>query len=136
MANEEIKPLEDFDWASFEAGISAYDDKQTAELSKMYDETLTSIAENELIKGTVTAITKKEVVANIGYKSEAVVSINEFRYNPDLKVGDEVELYVEKQEDKNGQLVVSHKTAGSAPQTAPDFDQQQHQIFTSSSTSF
>ena len=111
--DKNIKPLEDFDWASFEAGITAYDDKQTKELNKLYDETLTSIAENELITGTVTAITKKEVVANIGYKSEAVVSINEFRYNPDLKVGDEIDLYVEKQEDKDGQLVVSHKAARS-----------------------
>src|SRR6056297_4281047 len=75
----------------------------------MYDQTLSTITENEVIDGTVVSMTKREVVINIGYKSEGVVSLNEFRYNPDLKVGDKVEVYVESQEDKDGQLVLSHK---------------------------
>src|SRR6056297_512231 len=77
----------------------------------MYDQTLSTITENEVIDGTVVSMTKREVVINIGYKSEGVVSLNEFRYNPDLKVGDKVEVYVESQEDKDGQLVLSHKKA-------------------------
>ncbi|MFP5471906.1 MAG: 30S ribosomal protein S1 [Bacteroidia bacterium] len=108
---KDIKPIEDFDWTSFEAGIAAYTDEQNKEMNDLYDGTLTQIAENEVVTGKVVSINKREVVVNIGYKSEGVVSINEFRYNPDLKVGDEVEILVEKQEDKNGQLVVSHKKA-------------------------
>lgn len=108
---QDIKPIEDFDWTSFEAGIAAYTDVQTKEMNELYDRTLTQIAENEVLTGKVVSLNKREVVVNIGYKSEGVVSINEFRYNPDLKVGDEVEVLVEKQEDKNGQLVVSHKKA-------------------------
>lgn len=101
----------EFDWASFEAGIDAYSEKDRAEMDEMYDNTLTQIAEKELVNGTVIAITKKEVVINIGYKSEGIVPKNEFRYNPDLKIGDPVELFIETMEDKTGQLVVSHRTA-------------------------
>ena len=100
-----------FDWDAFEADIDGYSKEERAELSKMYDGTLTQINEKEVIEGTVIAITKKEVVVNINYKSEGVVPKNEFRYNPDLKVGDKVDLYIETMEDKTGQLVVSHKTA-------------------------
>jgi small subunit ribosomal protein S1 len=100
--------IADFDWDSLEKGYKSADREA---LASRYDESLNSIAEKEVVKGTVVAITKKEVVINLGYKSEGIVPINEFRYNPDLKVGDVVEVYVETQEDKNGQLVVSHKTA-------------------------
>jgi small subunit ribosomal protein S1 len=88
-----------------------YSNAQHAEYSDIYEATLNSINEKEVLMGTVVAVTKKEVVINIGYKSEGVVAINEFRYNPDLKPGDQVEVFVESQEDKNGQLVVSHRTA-------------------------
>ena len=77
----------------------------------MYDGTLTQVEEKSLIQGSVIAITKKEVVININYKSEGVVPKNEFRYNADLKIGDTVDVYIENMEDKTGQLVVSHKTA-------------------------
>ena len=107
---EEIKPLADFDWEKAADNLG-YDSAERAELEKMYAATLTSIAENEVIDGAVVAKTKKEVVINIGYKSEGVVSAGEFRYNPDLKEGDSVEVYVEATEDKNGQLVLSHAKA-------------------------
>ncbi|SFT38246.1 SSU ribosomal protein S1P [Lishizhenia tianjinensis] len=99
----------DFDWEAL--ANEGYSLAQKAEYAETYEATLTSINEKEVIKGTVVAVTKKEVVVNIGYKSEGVVPINEFRYNPDLAVGDEVDIYVESQEDKYGQLVVSHRTA-------------------------
>jgi len=101
--------LADFDWEA--VALGGYTNTKREEYSKMYDETLNSIAEKEVVKGTVVAVTKKEVVINLGYKSEGIIPINEFRYNPDLKVGDEVEVYVESQEDKFGQLVISHRTA-------------------------
>jgi small subunit ribosomal protein S1 len=100
---------ENFDWDSFaNEGISPVAKDQYA---KKYNETLSTIAENEVIEGTVISMNNREAVINIGYKSEGVVSLNEFRYNPDLKVGDSVEVYVESQEDKKGQLVLSHKKA-------------------------
>jgi len=77
----------------------------------MYDKTLSTVAVDEVVHGTVIQMTSREVVVNIGYKSEGVVSLNEFRYNPSLKVGDTVEVYVESQEDKKGQLLLSHKKA-------------------------
>ncbi|MFN3918584.1 MAG: 30S ribosomal protein S1 [Flavobacteriales bacterium] len=101
---------EEFDWVAHEKGID-YSEKEIQNLNKLYDGTLNQIAEKQVIFGTVQSITKKEIVINLGYKSEGVVSTNEFRYNPDLKIGDSVEVYVEQQEDKSGQLVVSHKTA-------------------------
>ena len=100
----------EFDWDAL--ANDGYSDAQHSEYAEKYEETLTSIEEKEVVDGTVVALTKKEAVINIGYKSEGVVPINEFRYrDEDLKVGDEVELFIESQEDKNGQLVVSHKTA-------------------------
>lgn len=99
----------EFDWDAL--ANEGYSQAQHAEYVDAYGETLTSINEKEVIKGTVVAITDREVVVNIGYKSEGVIPINEFRYNQDLKVGDEVVVFVESQEDRNGQLVVSHKTA-------------------------
>ena len=99
----------DFDWEAL--SLDGYTQIQRSELSDKYEKTLTSINEKEVIQGTVEMITKKEVIVNIGYKSEGVVAANEFRYNPDLKVGDKVDVYVEVQEDKTGQLIVSHRTA-------------------------
>ncbi len=100
----------DFDWDSFEADDVASGVRK-AELEKMYDETLSTISEKEVIDGTVIAMNKREVVINIEFKSDGVVSRNEFRYNPDLKVGDKVEVFVESQEDSRGQLALSHKKA-------------------------
>lgn len=106
-----IKPsLDNFDWDGYEKDeLYSSDDK--VKYLGMYDETLSTVVENEVVDGTVIAMNKREVVVNIGYKSEGVVSLNEFRYDPDLKVGDKVEVYVESQEDKKGQLVLSHKKA-------------------------
>ena len=99
----------DFDWEALQ--LDGYNQIQRSEMSDRYEKTLTSINEREVIQGTVALITKKEVIINIGYKSEGVVAANEFRYNTDLKIGDLVDVYVECREDKTGQLVVSHKTA-------------------------
>ncbi|WP_462317280.1 30S ribosomal protein S1 [Marinilabilia sp.] len=103
----------DFDWDKFENGDLVEEAKgsEKQELEKLYDKTLSTISEKEVIEGKVIAMNKREVVINIGFKSDGIVSRNEFRYNPDLKVGDEVEVYVESQEDKKGQLVLSHKKA-------------------------
>ena len=110
MANEnQTMGIADFYWDALDKGGYKASDREA--LSNKYDETLSAIAEKEVVKGEVLAITKKEVVVNLGYKSEGIIPINEFRYNPDLKIADVVEVYIEQQEDKNGQLVVSHKTA-------------------------
>ena len=103
-------PSEDFDWDNI-ANDGDFKKKGKEEFEKLYDQTLSTITENEVIDGTVVSLNKREVVINIGYKSEGVVSLNEFRYNSDLKVGDKVEVYVESQENKDGQLVLSHKKA-------------------------
>ena len=101
-----------FDWDEFESDeVDGYSATERTELNKMYESTLTQIEEKSLVQGSVIAITKKEVVININYKSEGVVPKNEFRYNSDLAIGDVVDLYIENMEDKTGQLVVSHKTA-------------------------
>jgi small subunit ribosomal protein S1 len=101
---------EEFDWEAYESDELKTSPKY-AEYEAMYDKTLSTVAVDEVVKGTVIQMTNREVVINIGYKSEGVVSLNEFRYNPSLKVGDVVEVYVESQEDKRGQLVLSHKKA-------------------------
>ena len=105
-----IAPLADFDWNAFENGATESTQSHD-EQEKAYDETLGRVKENEIVDGTVISIGKREVVVNIGYKSDGIIPVNEFRYNPDLKVGDTVEVYVENQEDKRGQLVLSHKKA-------------------------
>ena len=102
---------EDFDWDVYEHGQGSYTNADVQRMDDMYDGTLNSINELEVMEGEVVALTKKEVVVNIGYKSEGVISLNEFRYNPDIKVGDKVPVYVESAEDKNGQLVLSHRLA-------------------------
>ena len=105
-----IAPLADFDWNAFENGIA--DSAQShAEQEQAYDNTLGRVNENEVVEGTVISIGKREVVVNIGYKSDGIIPVSEFRYNPDLKIGDTVEVYIENQEDKRGQLVLSHKKA-------------------------
>ena len=104
-----VQPLADFNWDEFENGTSASVSKE--ELSKAYDETLNKVSEHQVVDGTVISVDKKEVVVNIGYKSDGIIPASEFRYNPDLKVGDVVEVYVENQEDKKGQLLLSHKKA-------------------------
>lgn len=106
-----ISPNADFDWDKFENGTEAVSESAIATMDAQYESTLTSINEKEVVNGSVVAITKKEVVINVGYKSEGIVALSEFRYNPDLKIGDVVPVYVESQEDKNGQLIISHKTA-------------------------
>ncbi|MBS7372517.1 MAG: 30S ribosomal protein S1, partial [Muribaculaceae bacterium] len=109
---EELKnsPIEDFDWEAFEKGETQRE-KSQEELEKTYDKSLGSFKDHEVTEGTVISINKREVVVNIGAKSDGIIPFNEFRYNPDLKVGDKVEVYVENQEDRKGQLVLSHKKA-------------------------
>ncbi|MBQ3624324.1 MAG: 30S ribosomal protein S1 [Prevotella sp.] len=110
MSNlKNIQPLEDFNWEEFENGTAVGSSKE--ELTKAYDETLNKVNEHQVVEGKVISVDKKEVVVNIGYKSDGVISASEFRYNPDLKVGDVVEVYVENPEDKKGQLLLSHKKA-------------------------
>lgn len=100
----------DFDWDAYERG-SEMKSEDVEALEKKYADTLSSIVEKEVIDGKVIAMNKREVVVNIGFKSDGIISLNEFRYNPDLKVGDTVEVYVESQEDQQGQLSLSHKKA-------------------------
>jgi small subunit ribosomal protein S1 len=109
MSEVKNEGLQDFNWDEYEHGTSSSASKQS--LEKAYDETLSKIAEQQVVEGEVISIDKKEVVVNIGYKSDGIIPASEFRYNPDLKVGDKVEVYVENQEDKKGQLVLSHKKA-------------------------
>ncbi len=104
------EPDEDFDWDAYSSN-DTYGATKRNELEEMYNNTLAIINVSEVIDGTVVAKSSREVVVNIGYKSEGIVSLNEFRYNPDLKPGDIVEVYVENQEDKSGQLILSHKKA-------------------------
>ena len=109
METKDIKPLEGFDWEAFENdGVSAAD---KAAQKAAYEGTLNNVNDNEVVDGTITSINDREVVVNIGYKSEGIIARSEFRYAPDLKVGDTVEVYIENQEDKKGQLVLSHKKA-------------------------
>ena len=103
--------LADFDWDSIGKRDVVYKADEKKKLEELYEKTLSTVVENEVIEGTVVAMNKREVVVNIGYKSEGVISLNEFRYNPDLKIGDKVEVLVETQEDPNGQLILSHKKA-------------------------
>ena len=104
-----MQPLQDFDWEQFENGTSTNVSKE--ELDKAYDETLNKVADHQVVDGKVISVDKKEVVVNIGYKSDGIIPASEFRYNPDLKIGDVVEVYVESAEDKKGQLILSHKKA-------------------------
>lgn len=110
MSNlKNVQPLEDFNWDEFENGTNV--NANCDDLAKMYDETLNKVSEHQVTEGTVISIDKKEVIVNIGYKSDGIIPASEFRYNPDLKIGDKVEVYVENQEDRKGLLVLSHKKA-------------------------
>ena len=106
-------PIADFDWDSYEHG-QVETGKTREELMKNYDESLNTVKDKEVIEGTVIALNKREAVVNIGYKSDGIIPMSEFRYNPDLKVGDTVEVFIENQEDKKGQLILSHKKARAA----------------------
>ena len=106
-----IVPNEDFNWDSYEKGDNLSESISVEELTKTYDETLNTVKDKDVVMGTVTSMNKREVVVNIGFKSDGVVPMSEFRYDPDIKVGDQVEVYIENQEDKKGQLILSHKKA-------------------------
>ena len=110
---EEVKNVvanENFDWNAFENDLGVYD-QDKGQITEAYDKTLSNVNVGEVVEGTVTGINKREIIVNVGYKSEGIITISEFRYNPDLKVGDKIEVYVESVEDKNGQLALSHKKA-------------------------
>ena len=113
LKNSPISPLEDFDWEAFERGETQKNESYET-LEAAYDKSLGAIKDKDVTEGTVISINKREVVVNIGYKSDGIIPFNEFRYNPDLKVGDTVEVFVENQEDSKGQLVLSHKKARTA----------------------
>ncbi len=104
-------PDDEFDWDSYEKGDTVEVLESQAELEKLYDQTLSTISEKEVLEGEVIGLNKREVVINIGFKSDGIISRNEFRYNAELKIGDKVEVFVESQEDKKGQLILSHKKA-------------------------
>ncbi len=104
---------EEFDWASLEVGLDAYSEKERDKLANLYNDTLNTVSEKEVLTGTVISMNKREVVVDIGYKSDGIVNVNEFRYNPDLKIGDKVDVYIESLEDKKGQMILSHKQARS-----------------------
>ena len=110
---EEVKNVvanENFDWNAFENDLGVYD-QDKAQITEAYDKTLSNVNVGEVVEGTVTGVNKREVIVNVGYKSEGIIPVSEFRYYPDLKVGDKIEVYVESAEDKNGQLALSHKKA-------------------------
>ena len=110
MSNlKNVQPLAEFNWNEFENGSPVEVSKIT--LEKAYDETLNKVSEHQVVEGKIISIDKKEIIINIGYKSDGVIPSSEFRYDPDLKVGDTVEVYIESQEDKKGQLILSHKKA-------------------------
>ena len=106
-------PAAEFDWDAYEKG-EVLGAQSKEDLIKIYDQTLNAIKDKEVVEGTVISINKREVVVNVGYKSDGIVPMSEFRYNPELKVGDKVEVYVENQEDRKGQLILSHKQARAA----------------------
>ena len=112
---EELKnsPIADFDWDAYENG-ETQGAKSREELTKTYDESLNTVKDKDVIEGTIIALNKREAVVNIGYKSDGIIPMNEFRYNPDIKVGDTVEVFIENQEDKKGQLILSHRKARAA----------------------
>ena len=103
-------PIEDFDWEAYAHGDTA-GERSRAELTTAYEESLNSVKDKEVIEGTIIALNKREAVVNIDYKSDGIIPMSEFRYNPDIKVGDKVEVFIENQEDRKGQLILSHKKA-------------------------
>ena len=113
MTELKNSPVEDFDWEAYEKGETA-GEKSREELTRTYDESLNTIKNKDVIEGTIIALNKREAVVNIGYKSDGIIPMNEFRYNPDIKIGDTVEVFIENQEDKKGQLILSHRKARAA----------------------
>ena len=107
---KDVMPLEDFNWESYADGVTVAETEKK-ETEEAYGKTLSQVNNHEVVEGTVISVNKREVLVDIGYKSDGVISANEFRYNPDLKPGDKVEVYIEKEEDKKGQLILSHKKA-------------------------
>ncbi|MBO4977426.1 MAG: 30S ribosomal protein S1 [Muribaculaceae bacterium] len=110
MTELKNSPVEDFDWDAYENGETT-GEKSRQELTNAYEESLNSIKDKEVIEGTIIALNKREAVVNIDYKSDGIIPMSEFRYNPDIKVGDKVEVFIENQEDRKGQLILSHKKA-------------------------
>src|SRR5574344_1787444 len=108
---KDVKPLQDFDWSSLGKKAEVYKDAEKQNLTQAYENTFTKLAEQKVVEGTVVAKNNREVVVNIGFKSYGIIPVSEVRYNPDLKVGDKIEVYVESQEDAGGQLILSHKQA-------------------------
>src|SRR5574344_1432242 len=108
---KDVKPLQDFDWSSLGKKAEVYKDAEKQNLTQAYENTFTKLAEQKVVEGTVVAKNNREVVVNIGFKSDGIIPVSEVRYNPDLKVGDKIEVYVESQEDAGGQLILSHKKA-------------------------
>merc|ERR1712072_249570 len=103
--------LENFDWEKYEEGIERVDDSKLKEFENLVEENFVDTADEEVVEGTVVHMTDREAIIDINAKSEGVISLNEFRYNPDLKVGDKVEVLIDIREDKTGQLVLSHRKA-------------------------
>ena len=110
MEQNKIVANDNFDWTAFEQDLGVYDQSKEA-IEAAYGATMSNVAVGEVVEGTVTEINKREVTVNIGYKSEGLIPSTEFRYNPDLTIGEKVEVYVESVEDKGGQLALSHKKA-------------------------
>ncbi len=104
------QPADDFDWDGYAKGESISEEEKN-KLTDLYEKTLSQVKDKEVVDGTIISMNKREVVVNIGFKSDGIIPMSEFRYNPDLKVGDTVEVFVENQEDKKGQLILSHKQA-------------------------
>lgn len=110
-AKKPTAEAEEFDWASLETGLDIYSERERDDYANLYNGTLNTVLEKEVIEGTVISLNKREVVIDIGYKSDGIVSLNEFRYNPELKIGDKVDVFIDSLEDKKGQMILSHKQA-------------------------
>ena len=110
MDYKNVQPLADFDWGAIDKKEEV-NNEQVKQMTEQYEQTFKSFTEQDVIEGTIVSISDREAVVNIGFKSDGVIPASELRYNPDLKVGDKIEVYVESQEDSNGQLLLSHKKA-------------------------
>ncbi len=108
---KDIMPLEDFDWSSIGKKKNVYSKNEQETLTEAYENTFSQLAEQQVVEGVIVAKNNREVVINIGFKSDGIIPLSEIRYNPDFKVGDKIEVYVESQEDAGGQLILSHKKA-------------------------
>ncbi len=112
ITNQSAAPKADpFNWETSGKGWNNYSAEERTRMEKMYDQTLNAVVEHDIVEGIVVSVSPKDVLINIGYKAEGLIPLTEFRHMPDIKAGDKVEVYVEKQEDKNGQLLLSHKKA-------------------------